>query len=88
METRMSSLLEKIQVVSTLTGTVGSSLDSNRTKVDKLVSVKRLLKKLQFLFDLPARLQRSELEVLLILDVLSWRRMIRRSTITRRPSLC
>lgn len=88
METRWSSLLEKIQVVSTLTETVGSSLDSNRTKVDKLVSVKRLLKKLQFLFDLPARLQRSELEVLLILDVLSWRRMIRRSTITRRPSLC
>ena len=81
----MSSLLEKIQVVSTLTETVGSSLDSNRTKVDKLVSVKRLLKKLQFLF---ARLQRSELEVLLILDVLSWRRMIRRSTIIRRPSLC
>ena len=87
METRMSSLLEKIQVVSTLTGTVGSSLDSNRTKVDKLVSVKRLLKKLQFLFDLPARLQRLELEFLLILDVLSWRRMIRRSIITHRPSL-
>lgn len=58
METRMSSLLEKIQVVTTLSNTVGSNLDANRTKVDKLVSVKRLLKKLQFLFDLPSRLQR------------------------------
>lgn len=58
METRMSSLLEKIQVVTTLSNTVGSNLDGNRTKVDKLVSVKRLLKKLQFLFDLPSRLQR------------------------------
>ena len=52
----MSSLLEKIQVVTTLSNTVGSNLDANRTKVDKLVSVK--LKKLQFLFDLPSRLQR------------------------------
>lgn len=80
----MSSLLEKIQVVSTLTGTVGSSLDSNRTKVDKLVSVKRLLKKLQFLFDLPSRLQRLELGLPFILDVLNWRRMIRQ-WITTRP---
>ena len=54
----MSSLLERIQVVSSLTDTIGSSLDSNRGKVDKLVSVRRLLKKLQFLFDLPSRLQR------------------------------
>ena len=54
----MSSILEKIQVVTTLSNTVGSNLDANRTKVDKLVSVKRLLKKLQFLFDLPSRLQR------------------------------
>ena len=82
----MSSLLEKIQVVSTLTGTVGSSLDSNRTKVDKLVSVKRLLKKLQFLFDLPSRLQRLELEFLFILDVLNWRRMTRRWITTLLPN--
>lgn len=54
----MSSLLERIQVVSSLTDTIGSNLDSNRGKVDKLVSVRRLLKKLQFLFDLPSRLQR------------------------------
>lgn len=58
METRMSSLLEKIQVVTSLSTTIGTSLDTNRVKVDKLVSVKRLLKKLQFLFDLPSRLQR------------------------------
>ena len=53
----MSSLMEKIQSVST-TNAIGTSLDANRTKVNKLVSVKRLLKKLQFLFDLPSRLQR------------------------------
>ena len=58
MEKRMSSLMERIQTVSTTTNTIGSSLDANRTKVDKLVNVKRLLKKLQFLFDLPSRLQR------------------------------
>ena len=58
MEKRMSSLMEKIQTVSSTTNTIGSSLDANRTKVDKLVNVKRLLKKLQFLFDLPSRLQR------------------------------
>ena len=58
MENRMSSLLERIQNVASTTNTVGNHLDSNRVKVDKLVSVKRLLKKLQFLFDLPTRLQR------------------------------
>ena len=58
MEKRMSSLMERIQTVSSTTNTNGSSLDANRTKVDKLVNVKRLLKKLQFLFDLPSRLQR------------------------------
>lgn len=55
----MSSLLEKIQSVASTTNTVGTNLNENRTKVDKLVSVKRLLKKLQFLFDLPSRLQRQ-----------------------------
>ena len=54
----MSSLMERIQTVSSTTNTIGSCLDANRTKVDKLVNVKRLLKKLQFLFDLPSRLQR------------------------------
>ena len=54
----MSSLMEKIQTVSSTTNTIGTSLDANRTKLDKLVNVKRLLKKLQFLFDLPSRLQR------------------------------
>lgn len=58
MEKRMSSLMEKIQSVSSTTNAIGTSLDANRTKVNKLVSVKRLLKKLQFLFDLPSRLQR------------------------------
>lgn len=58
METRMSSLRERIQVVSSVTDTIGSNLDGNRSKVDKLLSVRRLLKKLQFLFDLPLRLQR------------------------------
>lgn len=58
MESRMSSLLEKVQSVASTTNTVGTNLDANRVKVDKLVSVKRLLKKLQFLFDLPTRLQR------------------------------
>ena len=58
MEKRMSSLMERIQTVSSTTNMIGSSLDANRTKVDKLVNVKRLLKKLQFLFDLPSRLQR------------------------------
>ena len=58
MEKRMSSLMERIQTVSSTTNTIGSSLDANRTKVDKLVNVKRLLKKLLFLFDLPSRLQR------------------------------
>ena len=54
----MSSLREKVQSVSSTTNAIGTSLDANRTKVNKLVSVKRLLKKLQFLFDLPSRLQR------------------------------
>mgnify|MGYP006968782282 FL=1 len=58
MEKRMSSLMEKVQSVSSTTSAIGTSLDANRTKVNKLVSVKRLLKKLQFLFDLPSRLQR------------------------------
>ena len=62
----MSSLLEKIQSVASTTNTVGGNLDANRVKVDKLVSVKRLLKKLQFLFDLPSRLQRYFFSILFI----------------------
>ena len=65
MENRMSSLLEKIQNVASTTNTVGTNLNDNRMKVDKLVSVKRLLKKLQFLFDLPSRLQRFPLHFLI-----------------------
>ena len=67
MENRMSSLLEKIQNVASTTNTVGNHLDSNRVTVDKLVSVKRLLKKLQFLFDLPTRLQRYTLFIFYIM---------------------
>ena len=53
--------------VASTTNTVGNHLDSNRVKVDKLVSVKRLLKKLQFLFDLPTRLQRYTLFIFYIM---------------------
>ena len=81
----MSSLLERIQSVASTTSTVGSNLDTNRVKVDKLVSVKRLLKKLQFLFDLPSRLQRYVLFFQFNVVVLSWKPLIKLWTITLLP---
>ncbi|XP_065175559.1 vacuolar protein sorting-associated protein 51 homolog [Sycon ciliatum] len=52
---RLSSNMQQIQVVS---DTINKSLDGQRQELGKLAGVHSLLKKLQFLFELPSRLKK------------------------------
>ncbi len=63
METQTDELVKNMESLQVIGGTISNGLDDNRTKIQKLVGVKRLLEKLEFLFELPMRLTRSiELE--------------------------
>ncbi|KAK8809934.1 hypothetical protein WA158_000877 [Blastocystis sp. Blastoise] len=57
MENQMQSLFTSMDKVDNYSSNIGSQLNTNRAKVEKLVSVQRLLRKLEFLFDLPSRLE-------------------------------
>lgn len=63
MDDRMLSLVKGMADIMETSAVINSALHDNRSKVEKLVGVRRLLKKLEFLFELPVRLNRSiELE--------------------------
>lgn len=59
MESQMSNLLTNMNAISKNCEGIESSLTPNRTKVDNLLGVSRLLKRLEFLFELPGKLKRS-----------------------------
>ena len=56
MDGDMSSVLEKMSSISSISKTLDSRLEVSRSKVDKLVRVQRLLERLQFLSVLPESL--------------------------------
>lgn len=56
METNMEQLLEKIKSVQSRSDRVNSSLFEKREHVEKLHRTRNLLRKVQFIYDLPARL--------------------------------
>jgi hypothetical protein len=63
MESEMDSLNERCEGISSTSADINTKMATKRDKVDKLVRLRDLLKKLEFLFELPARLNQSiELE--------------------------
>jgi hypothetical protein len=63
MESEMDSLLTNVEGISSTSANINKKMATKRDKVDKLVRLRDLLKKLEFLFELPARLNQSiELE--------------------------
>ncbi|CAN0466343.1 unnamed protein product, partial [Ectocarpus sp. 12 AP-2014] len=59
METEMSDLKSSMERIAESSATVNTSLEGNRSKMDKLVRVRRLLQRLDFLFQLPQRLEEA-----------------------------
>ncbi len=59
MESSMTRLVGEMRVMGGSSALVNDSLQENRGKIEKLVGVKRLLLKLEFLFELPLRLRRA-----------------------------
>lgn len=55
MEVEMDKLATNMTAINQFSTKVSSSLDPNRTKIRKLTDTLTILKKLQFLYDLPAR---------------------------------
>ncbi|KAJ4458859.1 Vps51; component of GARP (Golgi-associated retrograde protein) and EARP (endosome-associated recycling protein) complexes [Paratrimastix pyriformis] len=63
MEEEMAHLSANVEGISKYSDSINSSLDGRRAKIDQLTHINTLLQKLQFLFELPAKLRRSiELE--------------------------
>ncbi|KAL0459768.1 UNVERIFIED_CONTAM: Vacuolar protein sorting-associated protein 51 [Sesamum latifolium] len=58
METNMEQLLEKIMSVQSRSDGVNTSLFEKRNHIEKLHRTRNLLRKVQFIYDLPARLEK------------------------------
>jgi hypothetical protein len=59
MEHQMANLLENMNAISKNCQGIESSLTPNRAKVENLLGVSRLLKRLEFLFELPGKLKKA-----------------------------
>eukprot|EP00752_Nemacystus_decipiens_P003214 g2975.t1 len=59
METEMTDLKSSMDRIADSSAAVNSSLEGNRSKMDKLVRVRRLLQRLDFLFQLPQKLEEA-----------------------------
>jgi len=59
MESSMKNLVEEMKTMGGSSALVNENLQENRGKIEQLVGVKRLLVKLEFLFNLPMRLRQS-----------------------------
>jgi hypothetical protein len=55
----MSNLLKNVEAISGSCGKIETSLAPSRERIHNLVGVSRLLKRLEFLFELPGRLRKS-----------------------------
>ena len=56
MESEMDALVVNMDAIAAKSRVVNESLAGKRHEIDKLVRVRRLLKRLEFIFELPARL--------------------------------
>ena len=59
MEEKMNELKTDMDAIYAKASTITEALNPTRNSIEKLVSVRQLLKKLEFLFELPLRLSRS-----------------------------
>ena len=59
MEVEMDALVANMDSIATKSSVVNESLAGKRHKIDKLVRVRRLLKRLEFMFELPSRLSKA-----------------------------
>merc|ERR1712130_208031 len=59
MENEMQKLLKNMDSIATNCSVIEERFSPNRSEVEKLVSVRGLLKKLEFLFELPRRLRKN-----------------------------
>ena len=59
MEGEMAALITNMATISATTASIEQQLAPNRERVENLVGVSRLLKRLEFLFELPGRLTKS-----------------------------
>eukprot|EP00833_Pecoramyces_ruminatium_P008909 jgi/Orpsp1_1/1182941/evm.model.c7180000083224.1 len=55
-DTEMNNLFEKVKNITKTSSEINNSLETSREKIHKLNSINLLLKKLQFILELPARL--------------------------------
>ena len=62
-ETELDKLMVGMEQLGETSGTLDTALEPNRSKIENMLSLQSLIKKLEFLFELPMRLKRSiELE--------------------------
>lgn len=57
MEAEMGTLVARMEGITGLNARVSDRLAPNRSRIEKLVGVRRLLTRLEFLFELPERLK-------------------------------
>jgi hypothetical protein len=59
MESEMNKLMSNMDEISKTTDRLEGSQTPNRERVERLVSVSRLIKRLEFIFELPQRLTQA-----------------------------
>ncbi|CAN0272444.1 unnamed protein product, partial [Phaeothamnion confervicola] len=59
MEAEMGSLVKNMDRIGESSAKINGKLAGKRERIDKLVRVRRLLKRLEFLFELPQKLQEA-----------------------------
>lgn len=59
METKIDGLIGKMNSIGTISGKINDKMTDKRSKIEKLCSTQRLVKKLNFLVELPGQLRKS-----------------------------
>lgn len=62
MEEEVGKVVKSMDVITEKSESINVALAPHRSKVEKLIGVRRLLKRLEFIFDLPQRLNTYVLE--------------------------
>lgn len=57
MEEEAGRVVQSMDIITAKSESINAGLTPHRSKVEKLISVRRLLKRLEFIFELPQRLE-------------------------------
>ena len=87
MESEIELLIQTMDSVDTRTREINARLQPKRSKIENMVSLQRLIKRLEFLFELPMRLKRSPISrrSRRLSSTSTWRLGSLRSTPTSHP---